>query len=330
VVPFPILLLKCRGILLAVLTGMASCSGKHQATATEGNLAGAGGIRLFYQVVGIGPDTIVVVHGGPGAGINSIRPDVEELSRDHVLIFYDQRGSGRSELPDTTLLAPKDFVRDLEAVRDHFRLATMKVIAQSFGAIIVAQYATIYPERIARMVFLGATGPSRKQAAPFYRAHMYEGDTATAHQLFTAVGSLMEGTATDPEATCWRVDSLTKKMTSARGEFVGWKGSHCAMPAAAIRYSFRYTERLGPEGFGAWDFTRSLHHVRAPLLVVDGERDVSGLSMERAWVSALPNAKLLVIRGAGRAVAAERPEAVFPAIDTFMVGSWPSAAMTPR
>ena len=179
------------------------------------------------------------------------------------------------------------------------------------------------------MVFLDATGPSLNQAEPFYEAQMMEGDTATTHALLGAVRSLMEGTATDPEATCWRVDSLKKKLASARGEFVGWKGSHCNMPVAAIEYSIHYTERLGGDGFGDWDFTRSLRHVRAPLLVIDGERDVKGLPMERAWATALPNARLLVIRGAGRGAVAERPQAVFPAIHTFMTGSWPSDAMTP-
>ena len=140
--------------------------------------------------------------------------------------------------------------------------------------------------------------------------------------------SLLEGTATDPMAACRQLESLNKRLLIARGEFAGWKSSHCDMAAEAVRYSFHYTERLGPEGFGAWDFTHSLRGVAAPLLVIDGSRDTKGLPMERAWARALPNARLLIVESAGRAVHAERPEIVFPAIDTFLKGSWPPGAMT--
>lgn len=94
------------GILIGILIAMAvGCS--HQAAPrapAQGYLTGAGGAQIFYQVVGSGDDTVVVVHGGPGAGINDSRPDLEPLAKSHVVIFYDQRGGGRSELPDTTLL----------------------------------------------------------------------------------------------------------------------------------------------------------------------------------------------------------------------------------
>jgi proline iminopeptidase len=73
-------------------------------------VTGAGGAKIFYEVVGSGEDTVVVVHGGPGAGINDSRPDLEPLTKSRVVIFHDQRGGGRSELPDTTLLTPKHYV----------------------------------------------------------------------------------------------------------------------------------------------------------------------------------------------------------------------------
>jgi pimeloyl-ACP methyl ester carboxylesterase len=99
------------------------------------------------------------------------------------------------------------------------------------------------------------------------------------------------------------------------------------MPVPAVRYYYQYTARLGPEAFGKWDFTHSLSGLRAPLLVIDGERDTSGLAMERAWTRAVPNGRLLIIPSAGRAAHAERPEVVFRAIDEFLMGTWPKGAM---
>jgi proline iminopeptidase len=293
----------------------------------EGFLTGAAGARIFYQVAGSGRDTVVVVHGGPGAGINDVRPDVEPLTKSHVVIFYDQRGGGRSDLPkDTTHLGPRYFTGDLEAVRTHFHLDRMTLVAVSFGAIVVAEYARAHPDRVARMVFLAATGPSRKEAARFYGRPPATSDTALARRRFELLRTLMEGRAADPVAACREEEQLSRELARAAGEFAGRKGTACNMPAPAVRYYYQYTARLGPELFGSWDYTRSLGRVSAPVLVIDGERDTLGLPMERAWTRALPNARLLIIRDAGRAVHAERPDAVFPAIDEFLSGRWPEGA----
>jgi proline iminopeptidase len=157
-----------RMLLLGILISTAvGC--RHQAprVPAHGYVTGAGSAQIFYEVVGSGDDTVIVVHGGPGAGINDIRPDLEPLAKSHVMIFYDQRGGGRSKLPDTTLLTPQYFVGDLEAVREHFKLEQMSLVAQSFGALIVAEYLRAHPHRVARMVFLLPTGPNRKEASLF-------------------------------------------------------------------------------------------------------------------------------------------------------------------
>jgi proline iminopeptidase len=312
---------------LALLAAVPACrprAGTESAPA-EGFLTGAAGAQIFYQVAGTGEDTVVVVHGGPGAGIDDVRPDLEPLTKSHVVIFYDQRGGGRSELPkDTTQLGPGYFTGDLEAVRAHFHLDRMALVAVSFGAIVVAEYARAHPDRIARMVFLGATGPNRKEAARFYGRPPV--DTALGRRHFELLRTLMEGRADDPVAACREEEQLSRELERAAGEFAGRKGTACNMPPPAVRYYYQYTARLGPEVFGNWDYTQSLGGVSAPLLVIDGERDTLGLPMERAWTRALPNAQLLIIPDAGRAVHAERPAAVFPAINEFLSGRWPMGA----
>jgi proline iminopeptidase len=311
------------GILIATTV---ACT--HQAAPrvpAQGFLTGAGGAQIFYQVVGSGEDTVVVVHGGPGAGINDIRPDLEPLTKSHVVIFYDQRGGGRSELPvDTTHLTPQHFVGDLEAVREHFRLDQMNLLAHSFGAIVVAEYLRAHPHRVARMVFHSATGPNREEAARYYRRPPEISDTAGARVRFEILQSLMEGRAADPVAACREYEALDKRLGVV---FAGRKGTTCDMPASAVRYYYHYTARLGPEAFGNWDFTQSLVDVRAPLLIIHGERNKQGLAMQRSWTRTVPNGRLLIVPGAGGSPHAERPDVVFPAIDEFLEGRWPNGAL---
>jgi pimeloyl-ACP methyl ester carboxylesterase len=176
------------------------------------------------------------------------------------------------------------------------------------------------------MVFLVPTGPNREETARFYQSQHATSDTATASAQFELLKSLMDGSATDPVAACREYEALTRRVALAAEGFAGKKGSECDMPVPALRYYFRYTARLGPEVFGQWDFTNSFSEVTAPLLVIHGERDTRGLAMSRSWIRAIPQGRLLVIPGAVRAAYAQRPDAVFPAIDEFLSGRWPNGA----
>lgn len=310
------------GTLIATPVGCSHQAGPR--VPPQGYVTSAGGAQIYYEVAGSGDDTVVVVHGGPGAGMNDSRPDLEPLAKSRVVIFYDQRGGGRSELPDTTLLGPPHFIGDLEAVREYFGLEQMSLVAQSFGAIVVAEYLRAHPDRVDRMVFLAPTGPNREEAARFYGRAPETSDTTGLRLQADILRSLMDGRAADPVAACREFEALDVRLGLM---YAGRKGTTCDMPVPALRYHYQYTARLAPQAFGKWDYTRSFSQVKAPLLVMHGERDKHGLAMNRSWARALPNGRLLVIPGAVRAAYAERPDAVFPAIDEFLSGRWPHGAL---
>lgn len=326
-------------ITVAGLVGLvlAACGGEPAATGGddtpdpavhEGYLTGAGGTRLHFRVLGSAPDTVVVVHGGPGAGIGSVLPDFRPLAESFTVVFYDQRGGGRSELPaDTASLHARHFVEDLEAVRRHFGLERMKVITHSFGSILVARYARRYPERLERVVLHGATGPERSRAAELARASPPATDTALADSASALLRALLRGEASDPVATCREYEAIGRRLASLRGEEPAWRGSTCDAPAEAVAYYYRHTARFAPRTFGAWDFTRGgLDELRAPVLVVYGARDSLAVDQQRAWAAAVPEGRLLLVPDAGKGAIAQRPDVVLPAVTAFMGGRWPEDA----
>lgn len=308
-------------ILLAVACAPAigACfSGALEDVASEGFLAGAEGARLHYRVVGDGPDTVVVVHGGPGAGMNSVRPDFEPLAEQLSLVFFDQRGGGHSELPaDTSRLRARFFVEDLDSVRAHFGLERMNLLAHSFGSIIVARYAQKHPDRVGRIVLHGATGPVRERAARLARRATPDSDTTLSRRAGELLGSLLDGTAPDPAETCREWEKLNHRMAEARGEPVRWRGSSCDAPPEAVAYYFRYTAQLAPRSFGNWDFSEGLGWVSAPVLVVYAGDDSLAVAEQRAWVGAFPDGRLLLVPGADKGAIAERPDIVRHAIIEF-------------
>jgi pimeloyl-ACP methyl ester carboxylesterase/DNA-binding CsgD family transcriptional regulator len=80
---------------------------------------------------------------------------LEELSRDHTFIRYDQRGCGLSDgsPPSTSFEA---WIDDLEAVVEAFGLKRFPLFGMSQGGAIAIAYAARRPEKVSHLVLLGA------------------------------------------------------------------------------------------------------------------------------------------------------------------------------
>lgn len=294
---------------------------------TEGYLPGAGGVQLFYRVVGAG-DPVIVIHGGPGGDMELLSQDLEPLSKNHRLIFYDQRGGGRSDLPkDTSFLDAKYFVEDLEAVRRFFGLDQVTLLAHSFGPVLAAKYTETYPQRVGRLIFMGAIGPQAADASAFSREVARRMPPEALERMAVVVEQFQGQGDVDRVALCREYESLAATALPA-GE-VRPHGSMCNVSKEALDYSLRYTSRITFESFGKWDFTKSLQNISAPLLVLYGNQDPSPISSQQAWANAVRDGRLLVIGGGGHSPHVSHPEQVFDAINAFLNGRWPEGASLP-
>src|SRR5262245_41282869 len=115
------------------------------------------GARLFYRTSGHpgpGIDTIIAIHGGPGLDLGTIYNDMAAMFGDrHVVIYYDQRGGGRSELPaDTTRLYAPRQIQDLDDLRQHFALNKVTPVAHSYAPLLAASYTIAHPATLKKMI----------------------------------------------------------------------------------------------------------------------------------------------------------------------------------
>lgn len=118
----------------------------------EGYVEVPGG-RVWYQVVGDGSKIpLVTVHGGPGATHDDLEP-LEALADERPVVFYDQLGAGKSDVPDDVGLWTNDrLVEELGAVFDAVGSSKVHLLGQSWGTIVTAEYALRSPERLASLV----------------------------------------------------------------------------------------------------------------------------------------------------------------------------------
>jgi proline iminopeptidase len=120
------------------------------------------GVRLFERRIGHGPPT-VVLHGGPGAHHDYLLPGFDALANHRELIYYDQRGGGRSPVPRDVPVGWKEQVADLEELRRQWHMERLTLAGYSWGGLLALLYAVEHPDRVARLALV-SPAPAWKEA----------------------------------------------------------------------------------------------------------------------------------------------------------------------
>jgi pimeloyl-ACP methyl ester carboxylesterase len=122
------------------------------------------GVRIAHATVGSGPPLVKAANWLSHLEFDSRSPVwrhwIRELSRDHTLVRYDERGCGLSEwaIEEFSLDA---WVRDLEAVVDALELERFPLLGISQGGPIAIAYTARHPERVSGLVLYGSYARGR-------------------------------------------------------------------------------------------------------------------------------------------------------------------------
>ncbi|HEX2080124.1 MAG TPA: alpha/beta hydrolase [Longimicrobium sp.] len=310
-----------RAPTLAGAGGTAPAAISYGAPVTaEGYLPGADGLQLHYRVYGSGPDTVVVLAGGPALPMSYLDRDLAPLAHGRTVIYYDARNAGFSQVvTDPALLAMDRHVADLEAVRQFFGIGQLQLVGHSWGAMVAPFYAAAHPQNVERMVLV-TPGPIETQYDALFEA---ERQARTApeilQQQFALFGLLASGQAPDPVATCEELFSLWfPAYFHDPANAANMRGRYCDMtPQAANLLIFSLF--AGRASLGqTWDLAPMLAGIQTPALVIHGAGDAIPLASTAGYAEALPSGELLVIEGAGHFPWLEEPVDFFTAVNTFL------------
>jgi proline iminopeptidase len=261
------------------------------------------GTRLHLQTLGDPADPVIIfLHGGPGGDHRSLLALAESydgysLADDHLLVYWDQRGTGLSRRHDKGDLTIDRYVADLAALIDRFSPnAPVLLIGESWGGMYAAAFINRYPDRV-RGAALLEPGPLSHEFHDLIKDDLYDMDVG-AEWLNDWVWS-QEILAPDDHARmdyqrCLGIrDSQPRFHIQDDPPSPFWR-----LGAAANRY---ITEDGMDEGGNAvYDFTTHLDAFASEVLfLASGLNEIIGRDFQARQLAAFPNARLEVVEGCG-------------------------------
>lgn len=264
------------------------------------------GIQLFERRVGAGPP-VVVLHGGPGAHHDYLLPGFDTLAGERTLIYYDQRGGGRSPAKRAEPVGWREHVADLEALRTLWGLPRLTLVGYSWGGLLAMLYATEHPTRVERLGLV-SPAPTWLAAREEFERRFQERNLAPGLQAERQALRQSGLRESDLEAYRRRVFELSV-------------APYFHHPANASGLTpFRVTARTQQEvwhSLGDYDLRPSLRTVRCPTIVLHGDDDPIPLATARATAEAL-EAPLHVLDDCGHVPHVEAPDEFTDLLTRFL------------
>jgi len=268
------------------------------------------GLQIYYVRWGAAPRggrPLVVLHGGPGASHDILVPGFGPLAAGREVIFYDQRGCGRSRrLTDETPCTLADNVADLEVLRRELGLGRIDLAGHSWGGLLAMAYALDRGRRVRKLVLITPAlpylpNPSWSEFLGRLPLEKLE-DIERVRRSERRSGSAKA-------AALWRITVP---------EFFHRKAVLEGMGLERMPYSPEAAGRLADDLFGL-DLRPRLRRLRIPTLIVAGRFDPRlALKHQEALADLLPQADLAVMEASGHFPFLEEPEAFIRTVEAFL------------
>ena len=272
----------------------------------EGRLAGAG-VELFARWVGDGGPTVVALHGGPGASHEYLRPQFDLLARGRTILYYDQRGGGRSTVPREVPLGWREHVADLASIAATVG-SPLTLLGFSWGGLLALLCALEHPELVERLALVAPAGTHAELRARFERtlaARQAAPGIAAARAALSRSG-LRER---DPDAFWRRAFEL-----SVAGYF---KDPARARDLTPFRVAARAQQAVWHSLEGL-DLRPRLPAIAADTLILHGRYDPVPLESSETLERLMPRARLVVFEDSGHALYAEETARFVEVLDPFL------------
>jgi proline iminopeptidase len=305
----------CRITCAAVLLVPALAAA---APPEKGQTFQAPGATLYVEVLGTAAGVpLVVVNGGPGfdhtyehAAVPGTTSAWETLAKTRRVVFYDQRGNGRSgALKPGQSCTLADQIDDLEAVRARLGADKLDLLGHSWGGFLVMAYAARHPEHIRHLITVDSAAPKWGDTVALFKDIFPEGQERSDGFAFAdALGDKAASDAGIREYFHWLFYAPEK-----RDAFVAQ-----VSPGVFTKPVNEAVEH----DVARFDLNPELRKFKFPTLVITGRYDINvAPSVAYKMHQAIPGSQFAVFEKSGHLPFFEEPEAFVRTLEAFLGAS---------
>lgn len=283
-----------------------------QNSSTE-NLVETGNAEIYVKTIGEG-DPLIVVHGGPGLAHNYLFEPFSELSKNHKLIFYDQRGCGLSSpFKEEEKITIDTLVEDLERLRIALNLDKFILAGQSWGAVVAINYTIKFPGNVKKLLLLEPAPGSSEYLQQLQKTIMERLTPVKKERLIKL--SQTPDIKTNP--------LLFKEFLTIRLATYFYDSTKVArlhldyFDELHIKKFFESSAMFGPYllNMNLYDMMKN---ITCQTLILHGEYDVIPNEAIERMGKSIPNAEVHIIKNCGHFIHLENPNEYFGLIKKFL------------
>ena len=265
------------------------------------------GETLYYIRQGSGP-RIILLTGGPGYGVASMKSWADSLGDEFESVLFDQRGTGLSKNVriDSSTINLTRACRDLDKLREHFGDEALTLCGYSWGAMLALTYASVYPARVQNLVLVGP-GPIDMSLWKAFQDNA-ERDTYPAERDSIAYWSRPEVVSRDPAhaGLMWTIFFLLNRFYDH-----AWGRSVCEKYFSHADYNPTMANLMWKVLYTSYDIKKPLKQYRGRCTIIRGRQDNIPEQAVYQIVQCIPQTKVYYIERCGHLADIEKPAELF-------------------
>ncbi|WP_075602468.1 alpha/beta fold hydrolase [Saccharicrinis aurantiacus] len=273
-----------------------------------------GDCKLYCETEGKGIP-LVLINGGPGGTHHYFHPWFSEASKYCKVIYYDQRGCGRSDFESgKNGYSFEQAVEDLDRLRQKLGIKKWVVVGYSYGGAIAQFYTATYPENTIGTVYIGAK-PLIKDDA-LNGTQQYDYTSEEERQKIKECYKL------------YRKNEITFfQLLYNKGLNGDWKRQHYYKPTNEELIRASLYEWINDKGFnstmsasvGRYNLEGIFEKCPIPTLLCEGKWDLTWKAEKKELMQKyLPNADYVLFEQSGHNIFSEEPELFFSVLENFV------------
>jgi proline iminopeptidase len=276
------------------------------------------GAEIYTREIGDGYP-LFVLHGGPDFDHSYLLPDMDRLSDSYRLIYYDQRGRGKSatsvQSEDVSMATE---IEDLDSLRQYLRLDSIALLGHSWGGLLALEYALHHAQRVSHLILIN-TAPASRQDYALLRRERQKNSPDDIEQL-KAMSSDARYQEGDPDtvAAYYRIHFRAALKQSQHLDPV-IRRLRSSFTKEGILKAREVEKRLMQETWYSdeYNLIPKLKELNMPALIIHGDSDFIPLQCVLPIIQAIPSAQFVLLKECGHFSYLECPDQVREAIDGF-------------